>query len=161
MSISFKVSKEELIQIYKEQWEEANEAYEKNPTSSFEAWEWLRLHPIFNTLEGESYFKQALDIDMCKIDTNGTVNADKSVNVNTTVRLECGPIDLKSDAPEGYLEERRLPVDELGVFCGTHDYRLDCGGDSFEAAIVRLARLVKTNYGHDRQFVYKDRFSLS
>lgn len=153
----YEVERERIRGYYQEEWIETNEAYTASPQSFYAAFTWLSKHPIFNTPEGDSYFQQALDIEVYLTNDKGFIDSDQPKNINTKICLECGPIHLKSDAPEGFFDERKLEVDYLGVFCGTHDYQLDCTGDSFEAAIIRLARLVKTQYGTDRSNVYRDR----
>ena len=37
--------------------------------------------------------------------------------------------------------------------CYTHDIDLDCGGDTFEEAIIELAKLVKKYYGDNNKAI--------
>jgi len=56
------------------------------------------------------------------------VDDDQTKNTKTQVWLEVGP----------WSEQYH-----------THDWDLDCGGDTFEEAIIKLADLVKQYYGDD------------
>jgi len=85
-------------------------------------------------LKGES-FPQNLDIHYTKVDKNDVVNSDWSKNINVACWLEFGP--MKYVVCEGELILRH-----------SHDPRLDCGGPTFEAALVELAQLVKKYYGN-------------
>lgn len=87
----------------------------------FEAWNYLSNHEIF-----DGHFNECLDIEVVKINPK-TMEIDDNIENNTKVEiwLECGP----------YLEETL-----------THDIDLDCGGFSFEEAIIKLSELVKQFY---------------
>jgi len=97
------------------------------------AWNYLDGHSIFqNTEYGllyDSRFKQCLDIDVVKVnpDTN-TIDDNKELNTKVQIWLEAGPYLGKHFA---------------------HDIDLDCGGNTFEEAIIELASLVKQKYGDD------------
>lgn len=87
----------------------------------YEAWWYLEGHEIFH-----SCFDLCLVIEVQKVDSAWrVVQDDKRRNTRVEVWLECGGL-------------------ENGI--GTHDPRLDCGGDTFEEAIIELARLVKKYY---------------
>lgn len=88
-----------------------------------DAWVFLNEHFIFN-----GFFQDCLDIDICKVDPNtGEIDFETDENnTKTEVWLECGPW-----APD----------------CKTHNDDLDCGGDTFEEAIINLAYLVREQYG--------------
>ena len=58
----------------------------------------------------------------------GMVDDDESKNTKVEVWLEAGP---------------------YGEHCNIHDWDLDCGGDTFEEAIIKLADLVKQYYDDD------------
>jgi hypothetical protein len=78
-----------------------------------------------------------LDIFYVKVDKKNVVNDKKSKNVHDRVWLETG-------APEyGYHWDGQA-VSEL---LWTHDYRLDCGGRTFDEALVELANLVLKFHG--------------
>lgn len=93
----------------------------------YSAWLFLSEHKIFN-----DRFSYDLWFDVVKVDPEtGAINLlDKSKNTKVEVWLEHGPYD---EAWEG---------------C-THDIDLDCGGDTFEEAIIKLAELVKKHYTDD------------
>lgn len=94
-----------------------------------EAWDYLDSHPMFK-LEGVgvSFFGRALDVWVVRVDPEtGSINlTDDSKNTKPEVWLECGS-----------------PLMEGGELMFTHDCELDCGGDTFEEAIFKLARMVK------------------
>ena len=98
----------------------------------YDAYHFLKNHPMFN-----GRFLEALDIDVVKVnpDTN-SIDDDRNKNTKTRVWLETG----------AYIEDDPLPI-ECSPFY--HDYYLDCGGDTFEDAIIQLAELVIKHYGKD------------
>lgn len=74
-----------------------------------------------------SKFYNCLEIDVVKVNPiNSMIENDDNRNTKTEVWLEFGAV-LEEDVCE-------------------HDTRLDCGGDTFEEAIVELANLVDTYY---------------
>lgn len=91
------------------------------------AWWWLHGHPINmrpSATNPESKYNTGLyqlDIDVHEEDTE-----------NNIVFLEFGSY------PD---------FDEYGIYDRMHDPRLDCGGKTFEEAIINLAALVKEHYG--------------
>jgi hypothetical protein len=94
-------------------------------------------------------FDLALDIDVVKVNPEtGQIDDDPAKNTLPQVWLECGPweADLYKDEDPELREEtyKEIPEDKRGGF--THDTNLDCGGDTFEDAIIALAELVKLNY---------------
>ena len=95
----------------------------------YENYNWLERHPIFN-----GYFNQSLDVEVVKVcpDTK-SIEDDKSKNTKVQVWLECGPVVMKPSGRVDYYE---------------HDLDLDCGGDTYEKAINRLAELVRHKYGN-------------
>ena len=95
----------------------------------YEAYNFLQEHPIIY-YEDKNYFKDCLDVEVVKVnpETN-EIDNDKSKNTHTRVWLEFGEI---SD-----VDNMILP---------THDIEFDCGGDTFEEAIIKLAILVAKKY---------------
>ena len=92
------------------------------------AWQWLYNHPMFKDKDGFERFNQCLCIDVVKVNPlTDAVALDHSLNTKTSIWLECGSWD-------DVLEE------------GLHDYMLDCGGDTFEIAIIRLANNVSEKW---------------
>ena len=98
----------------------------------FTAYHFLSKHPMF-----AGRFSQGLEVDVVKVnpETN-CIDDDSTKNAKTQVWLECGP----------YINN---PPDNIH-WC--HDIDLDCGGDTYEEAIVALARLVKKHYGESAKW---------
>lgn len=91
----------------------------------YTAWKYLEEHPIFC-----GRFLEGLDVLVVKVDPNtNAVEDDYTRNTKTQIWLETGPC-----FPGAPLTE------------WSHDINLDCGGDTFEKAIIRLAGLVHKNY---------------
>ena len=126
----------------------------------YDDWFWLNSHPSFASVTPRhpnhpdmdlrySMFMQCLDIMVSKVDpTTGRiedkVEGQPSRNTHTEFWLECGAVENVSETPnaaENYSE------DAIRNGTTTHDYELDCGGASFQEAIVKLAALVKKQYG--------------
>jgi hypothetical protein len=103
----------------------------------YEAWWYLYGHSAFTYIHPEykvewGSFQECLDIDVQKVNpkTNRIEN-DEDLNTKTVVWLECGE----------YIYDEHIKD-----FTPCHDIRLDCGGDTFEEAIIKLANLVKKHY---------------
>lgn len=92
----------------------------------YTAWKFLETHKIFN-----GRFYQELWVEVVKVnpETNA-IDDDTTKNTQTQIWLEHGPFDK----------------DWGGC---THDIDLDCGGDTFEEAIIKLASLVKKYYADE------------
>ena len=129
-------------------------AYNKNPKGFYEAWDFLSRHPAFQRitkLNGHSLYdscfsSEALMIEVVKVNpAKEQIEEKAKLNTATRVWLECGP---------WYSKEELKKIDkfsnwgEKGVT--THDIALDCGADTFEKAIIELAKLVKKEYGLTR-----------
>ena len=92
----------------------------------YEAYHFLEKHPMFNDM-----FTKGLDICVVKVDPETLcIEDDKTKNTKTNIWLETGPY-LHND-PDGCL--------------WGYDVDLDCGGDTFEEAIIKLAELVEKKY---------------
>ena len=93
----------------------------------YEAFHYLQDHPMVESSDVK--FSRCLDIMVVKIDPN--INAidlvDSIKNTKTQIWLEFGPWDPIEKAP-------------------MHDIRLDCGGDTFEEAVIQLANRVRQYY---------------
>ena len=75
-------------------------------------------------------FQSCLDVDVVKVNPKtNCIDDNDSLNTKIQIWLECGP----------YFENQI-----------THDIDLDCGGNTFEDAIIKLAKLVKKYYTDDR-----------
>ena len=92
----------------------------------YTAWRFLDEHKMFN-----GFFANGLWTEVVKVnpDTNA-IDPDTTKNTKVQVWLEHGPYDAEWGAT-------------------THDLYLDCGGDTFEEAIIDLARLVQQYYTKD------------
>lgn len=91
----------------------------------YEAWRFLAEHKIFN----ECFEYDRLWIHVTKVNpVTNMLDDDMSKNTKVQVWLECFP-----NNPETNRQYR--------------DIDLDCGGDTFEEAVVKLAQLVKSKYG--------------
>ena len=109
-----------------------------------EAWDWLRNHPKLCTSDGLFYgIEHNLDIDVVLVNPD-TEEIDPDDTKNTAVRiwLEMAPAVYLCDLPEASEHP-----DWGRTLCGSHDIELDCGGASFEEAIMELVGLVKQHYG--------------
>lgn len=92
----------------------------------YNAYHYLEDHPIFH-----GRFLEGLYMEVVKVDPETRrVEDERSRNTMTEIWLEAGP----------YREK-----EEYGTHW-THDIDLDCGGATFEEAIIELARLVREKY---------------
>lgn len=103
----------------------------------YEAYNFLNEHDIFKlkyklkdgTPVDVNKFYRCLETDVVKVNPETmAIDDDESKNTLVQVWLECGPWD----------EEDNIPC---------HDYDLDCYGNTFEEAVIELAKLVKEKYG--------------
>lgn len=109
-----------------------------------EAWQFLNNHKAFcskfvdpsdNSTIYKNRFSEALDIDFVKVNPEtDAIDDDETKNTLVQVWLECGRIEY---------------VEELEQDMVSHDVDLDCGGATFEDAIIMLAGLVLEHYGED------------
>lgn len=84
----------------------------------YEAYHFLYRHEIF---DGD--YASCLDVLVMKVDPDtDRVEEDREKNTKTQVWFESGPE-------------------------GCHDLGLDCGGDTYEEATIKLANLVAERYG--------------
>lgn len=92
----------------------------------YDAWIFLSEHKIFNYR-----FENDLWLDVVKVNPDTqAIDYDKTKNTKIEIWLEHGHYDSDWGA------------------C-VHNIDLDCGGDTFEEAIVKLAELVKRHYTDD------------
>jgi hypothetical protein len=114
----------------------------------YDAWWYLQNHAYFidhevldkNKEWRFSRFNTELDIDVQKVNPlTDKIDDDENKNTHIEIWLECGPYELYEDYPGG---PKR--------YCHGHDIKLDCGGATFEEAIVNLANLVEKNYPLDK-----------
>ncbi len=93
----------------------------------YEAWRFLEDHAIFRGKKlNNSVFDNCLYIMVVKVNTETRQQEDdESKNTKTEIWLESGP--WKNFGP-------------------SHDDDLNCGGYTFEEAIIKLANLVQKHY---------------
>lgn len=98
----------------------------------YEAWTYLENHEMFNSENSPFEFQDNLSVEIVKVNPKTMeIDEDNSKNTLTQVWLETGPISYDNDENE---------------WCKCWDYRLDCGADTFEEAIIKLANKVKQYY---------------
>ena len=122
-------------------------------TDFFDAWWFLTKHKAFYNpvlvRQGQKNwvcedFQSCLTIEVVKTDPiTKRIEEDDSRNTKTQVWLECGYKAFLKDV-ETFLDD--IGDDEL---VQVHDTDLDCGGDTFEEAIISLANLVDEYYNVD------------
>jgi len=119
----------------------------KKFTDFYEAWWYLHEHKVFMNMplyEKDNSimitaFSDLLCIDVVKVNSKTSqIDDDESLNTKTEVWLEIGP----------YWEETDEMMLRIGVpkWMGSHDPDLDCGGGTFEDAIIALANKVEEKY---------------
>lgn len=107
----------------------------------YDSFHYLNTHPIFNHKpNGEqtyySFFNHCLDVDVQKVNpANGIKEDDESLNTQVEIWLEAGP----------FISEDII----------SHDVDLDCGGYTYEQAIINLANLVYEKYSSDKETALK------
>jgi len=139
-----------------EEWAARVKAYEDNPDDFYNAYHYLNWHPAFWKFYGqdnmshterfhEKYLvedrgvEHRIEVYVAKINPiTGQAEDYPELNIKTEVWLETGKVRWPSENFNGY-----------EVYF--HDHELDCGGDTYEQAIVTMARLVHDKYGNDRQ----------
>ena len=96
----------------------------------YDAWMFLSTHKMFRNL-----FECGLYTVVVKVNPEtDAVDDDDNKNTKVQIWLEHGPYEIQP-----------------GNCCSqhTHDWDLDCGGDTFEDAVIKLAELVKKHYNND------------
>jgi hypothetical protein len=104
----------------------------KEFTDFYTAWEFIRNHKISRFQEELwSNFPNCLEIEVVKVNPKTKeIDDDESLNTETNVWLE-------------FCNDIREPKS----FVSCHWTELDCGAETFEKAIIKMANLVYTNYG--------------
>lgn len=75
------------------------------------------------------------------VNEKGVHDSDSSKNTRSECWLEFGPVEY------GYVAGGEFEWDDETGEMNYHDYRLDCGGSTFDEALVRLAKNVRKFYG--------------
>jgi len=146
------------LRLYLEQdWEATARAFEANPGSFVSAWRYLDGHPIYWRLlasddklpawhmahleHGYGFSNGGIWVSVTRVNpATGSISEDPALNTRTEVWLETGEWSWAVD------EKRHIS-------CETHyhNYKLDCGGTTYEEAVVEMARNVHRFYGNDRR----------
>ena len=100
-----------------------NDSAQNNFTDFYTAWKFLENHKMFNNLFNCGLWTQAVKVNP----KTNAIDSDPTKNTKVQIWLEHGPYDAEWGST-------------------THDLDLDCGGDTFEEAIIELARLVQKYY---------------
>ena len=96
----------------------------------YDAWWFLEEHPMFEDEYNLSHFLDCLDVHVAKVNPKTCeVDDDNVLNTKVEIWLEMGRYDKT---------------------CRWHDIDLDCGGDTYEEAIIQLANNVKDQYGYSK-----------
>ncbi len=145
---------QDLRDHYADEWQQVLARYHANPRDFHAAWWYLHNHPIAHDGVSASFFGQHLDVYVAKVDPNTLTIEDATArNTCTQVWLEFGPMYFKED-----MSEEEWAANHYNMWGGhpvpSHDVELDCGADSYEDAIIKLADLVAERYGDDRNKVY-------
>ena len=95
----------------------------------YDAWHFLDEHPMCQDENGDSRFlDECLDVEVAKVNpTTCEIDDNKALNTKVEVWLEMG----------AYNKEYR-----------EHDIDLDCGGNTYEEAIINMANNVLNQYGN-------------
>lgn len=108
----------------------------KRFTDFYEAFHFLRTHKMVENIGVDgfknSHFNECLCVDVVKVnpETNA-IEINDNLNTKTQVWLEFGPIHYNN------IFDEIMPE---------HDTDLDCGADTYEDAIIKLANLVDLYY---------------
>lgn len=119
-------------------------AYEEDPTDFYWAWRWLNEHPIFYRCEREFHERGLTEdrgiLDGCVEVIPVKVNPatakrswDRTKNTKLEFWVEVMPRSIKPEHP-----------------ISLHDYVCDTGGDTYELAIVEVAKKIYERHGNDR-----------
>lgn len=128
--------------------------YERSPRLEEEEATTLRNEGVriteFECEDGSIYYQQEmyvtrhaiqdnLDISYAKVDDTGRINDNTSRNVNIECWLEFGEEQWTQSYRDIWFDEPTL------IPC--HDCDLDCGGATFDDALIILAKKIKKLYG--------------
>jgi hypothetical protein len=133
-----------------DRWRRLVLAYEEDLTDFYCAWRWLNEHPIFYRCHRELHERSLTD-DRGILDSCVEV---KPVKVNPkTARIS--EDDTKNTKLEFWVEVfPRSIKPEHNV--SLHDYLRDTGGDTYEKAIITVAKSIYDHHGNDRAVLDKE-----
>lgn len=120
-------------------WAQIVTDYEADPRRFARAWHYLNQHPIYY------WFRRPGDEPAAGDQERNLVGDAGLYEFYFQVSELCAERCLANDCDH---PTRGICWAESGPR-GTHDYRLDVWGDTYESCILQLARLVWTHYGND------------
>lgn len=146
------------LQGYRENdWRERLLAFEANPNSVFNAYWYVREHPMFWTFDMRFKDRFPLVHEAHLIHENGwnyvlisphmvnpkdnRISNDEHLNTKTEWWYEFGPTLFKNDFG--------------GMGISGHDWKLDGGAKTYDQAIIKVAKSIHKHYGNDRRVVVK------
>lgn len=139
------------IQMYREDcWRQLVLAYEEKPEDFWVAWRWLNEHPIFYRCTREFHEKVlnnkrgildgCVEVQPAKVNPEtGECSEDATKNTKLEFWVEVFPRSLK-------------PEHDVSL----HDYECDTRGDTYELAIVAVAKEIYRRHGNDRARLDKE-----
>ena len=105
----------------------------------YKAWRFLKNHPMFSPSRWDERFLENLYPIVVKVNPEtDSVDDDEEKNTKVQIWLEAGPV---------YINKTIKGCSAKYSTQHVHDLDLDCGADTYEEAIIELARLVKERYG--------------
>jgi len=147
-----------------EYWEETVRAFEQNPGDFYNAYHYLDSHPAFyyfhqlgkltaeeriheRHLEHDGLVTESLHVMVVKVNPETERREeDEELNTKTVIWVEMG----KRGWP-------KHPTDDPHTWDHRwHDIDLDCGGDTYEQAIITAAIYLHHAYGNDRTICDKE-----
>lgn len=151
-----------------QEWHDTVRDYEANPDDVYTAWHYLNCHPVFWKFRRgpgsskplplaerlherhltENYgIHHCVSITVVKINpATRSTDGDEELRTETEVWIELGKQPWPKDpGPDDN------PYDGEYGDVTYHDYKLDCGGPTIDAAIIAAARNVWDAYGNDRR----------
>jgi hypothetical protein len=150
LDVSWPTLYQDLQDMRKKEWTRLAKAYERQPDNFWYAWWWLQKHPVFwyfgpkrqheSTLCWERGVDEGLEFRPTLVDPDTRkVSKKRSRNTHMEVWVEVFMTSFRGDS-----RDIRL-----------HDTECDTGGDTYEQAIVNVAREIYNKHGHDRQVLAK------
>lgn len=133
------------VQVAREdRWRSLVLAYEEDQDDFYNAWRWLNEHPIFYRCYRE-FHESGLSEDRGVLD--GCIEV-RPVKVNPKTE-QISEDSSKNTKLEFWVEVFPRSMDPA-VGHHLHDYECDAGGDTYEVAIVKVAKEIYDRHGNDR-----------
>lgn len=148
----FKNLYEDLQGYREDDWRKIVLSFEANPHSTYNAWRYIAYHPMFYYFLGWNDEKVPLvherhlvsedgwarvHIDPVMINpADNRISDDPHMNTKIQWWVEYGPTLFRDNIPG-------------------HDWKRDFGADTYDEAIVKVAKSVHKHYGNDRRQVIK------